>query len=208
MLCILDSLLDKGAIDPYDIASRFLKWFRSDGQGVGRHTYNVLQMPQYEMYPYKAAEFVWRLSKKNNAPNGALMRTCILGIWDWQNAVAVRSNTECVCRLTHFDPRCVGSCVIATHIIDGELLGTSTSEEAIIRIGTEYAPEIEEFVQLGFQPDLGKLHLDDHGTKGYTLRTLAAGLWATISERISVRHCRLSSRRAAIRIRTELSPEH
>lgn len=114
----------------------------------------------------------------------------------------------CVCRLTHFDPRCVGSCVIATHIIDGELLGTSTSEEAIIQIGTEYAPEIEEFVQLGFQPDLGKLHLDDHGTKGYTLRTLAAGLWATISERISVRHCRLSSRRAAIRIRTELSPEH
>lgn len=64
MLCILDSLLDKGAIDPYDIASRFLKWFRSDGQGVGRHTYNVLQMPQYELYPYKAAEFVWRLSKK------------------------------------------------------------------------------------------------------------------------------------------------
>lgn len=178
MLCILDSLLDKGAIDPYDIASRFLKWFHSGGQGVGRHTYNVLQMPQYEQYPYKAAEFVWRLSKKNNAPNGALMRTCILGIWDWQNAAAVRTNTECVCRLTHFDPRCVGSCVIATHIIDCELLGTPISEEAMIRIGTEYAPEIEEFVRLGFQSDLGKLHLDDRGTKGYTLRTLAAGLWA------------------------------
>ena len=135
-------------------------------------------MPQYELYPYKAAEFVWRLSKKNSAPNGALMRTCILGIWDWQNAAAVRSNTECVCRLTHADPRCVGSCVIATHIIDCELLGTPISEEAIIRIGTEYAPEIEKFVRLGFQPDLGKLHLDDRGTKGYTLRTLAAGLWA------------------------------
>lgn len=135
-------------------------------------------MPQYELYPYKAAEFVWRLSKKNSAPNGALMRTCILGIWDWQNAAAVRSNTECVCRLTHADPRCVGSCVIATHIIDCELLGTPISEEAIIRIGTEYAPEIEEFVRLGFQPDLGKLNLDDRTTKGYTLRTLAAGLWA------------------------------
>ena len=49
MLCIMDSLLDKGAVDPYDIASRFLKWFHSGGQGVGRHTYNVLQMPQYEL---------------------------------------------------------------------------------------------------------------------------------------------------------------
>jgi len=136
------------------------------------------------------------------------MRTCILGIWDWQNAAAVRSNTECVCRLTHADPRCVGSCVIATHIIACELLGATVSEEELVRIGAEYAPEIEEFVRLGFQPDLGKLNLDDRGTKGYTLRTLTAGLWATISERISVRHCRLSSRRAAIRIRTELSPEH
>ena len=62
------------------------------------------------------------------------MRTCILGIWDWQNAAAVRSNTECVCRLTHFDPRCVGSCVIATHIIDCELLGTPLSEEEVARL--------------------------------------------------------------------------
>lgn len=178
MLCILDSLLDKGAVDPYDITSRFLKWFRSDGQGVGRHTYNVLQMPQYEYHPHEAAELVWRFSRGKSAPNGALMRTCILGIWDWQNAAAVRSNTECVCRLTHADPRCVGSCVIATHIIACELLGATVSEEELVRIGAEYAPEIEEFVRLGFQPDLGKLNLDDRTTKGYTLRTLAAGLWA------------------------------
>lgn len=51
-------------------------------------------MPQYELYPYKAAEFVWRLSKKNSAPNGALMRTCILGIWDWQNAAGGDTDTN------------------------------------------------------------------------------------------------------------------
>lgn len=178
MLCILDSLLDKGAVDPYDIAARFLKWFRSGGQGIGRHTYNVLRMPQYERRPQEAAEFVWRFGREKSAPNGALMRTCVLGIWDYRNVAAVRANTECVCRLTHADPRCVGSCVIATHIIDCELLGAAVSEEEIVRIGADYAPEIEEFVRLGFQPDLGKLNLDDCATKGYTLRTLAAGLWA------------------------------
>lgn len=178
MLCILDSLLDKGAVDPHDIAARFLKWFRSGGQGLGRHTYNVLRMPQYAQHPHEAAEFVWRFSRGKSAPNGALMRTCVLGIWDRRNAAAVRTNTECVCRLTHADPRCIGSCVIATHIIACELLGATVSEEEILQIGAEYAPEIEVFVRLGFQPDLGKLNLDDRATKGYTLRTLSAGLWA------------------------------
>lgn len=177
MLCILDSLLDKGAVDPYDIATRFLKWFRSGGHGVGRHTYNVLRMPQYEQHPYEAAEFIWRFGRGKGAPNGALMRTCVLGIWDYRNEADVRANTEHVCRLTHADPRCVGSCVLATHIIACELLGKAVCEDELIQLGSEYAPEIEEFVRLGFQPDLGKLNLDDCATKGYTLRTLAAGLW-------------------------------
>lgn len=178
MLCILDSLLDKSMIDSHDIADRLLSWFRTGGQGVGRHTYNVLRMPQYALHPHEAAEFVWRFSRRKSAPNGALMRTCILGIWDWRNAAAVRTNTECICRLTHFDPRCVGSCVIATHIIGCELRGHPITEEEIVRLGAEYAPEIEAFVRLGFQPHLDKLHLDDCATKGYTLRTLSAGLWA------------------------------
>lgn len=178
MLCILDSLLEKGVVEPHDIAARFLKWFRSGGQGVGRHTYNVLRMPQYEQYPYKAAELVWRLSKGSSAPNGALMRTCILGIWDYRNVAHVHANAERVCRLTHADPRCVGSCVIASHIIACELQGTAVCEEEIVRLGAEYAPEVEEFVRLGFQPDLDKLSLDERVTHGYTLRTLSAGLWA------------------------------
>lgn len=178
MLCILDSLLDKGTVDPHDIAARFLRWFRLGGQGIGRHTYNVLRMPQYEQHPYEAAEFIWRFGREKSAPNGALMRTCVLGIWDYRNEADVRTNTERVCRLTHADPRCVGSCVLVTHIIACELFGKAVCEEELVRLGSEYAPEIEEFVRLGFQPDLSQLNLDDGASKGYTLRTLAAGLWA------------------------------
>lgn len=110
MLCILDSFLDRGAVDPYDIASPFLEWSRSDGQGVGRRTYNVLQMPQYKQYPYKAAEFIWHFGREKSAPNGMLMRTCVLGIWDYRNEVKVHTNTEYVCCLIYFAPRRGGSC--------------------------------------------------------------------------------------------------
>lgn len=178
MLCILDSLLERPAVDPNDIAARFVGWFRSDGRGIGRHTYNILRMPQYAQRPYEISEFFWKFSRCNSAPNGALMRTCITGIWDYRDKAAVYENTENICRLTHFDPRCVGSCVIAAHIIRCELLGLPVAESDLLVLGTKYAPEIEEFVRLGCQSEIEKLRLDDPDTRGYTLRTLAAGLWA------------------------------
>ncbi len=36
----------------------------------------------------------------------------------------------------------------------------TVSEKEILRIGAEYAPEIEEFIRLGFQPDIGKLNYE------------------------------------------------
>ena len=106
------------------------------------------------------------------------MRTCITGIRDYRDEAAVYENTENICRLTHFDPRCVGLCVIIAHIIRSELLGQTVTESDLLALGARYAPEIEEFVRLGFQPDIAELCLDDPDTRGYTLRTLAAGLWA------------------------------
>ena len=58
------------------------------------------------------------------------------------------------------------------------MLGQTVSESDLLAHGARYAPEIEEFVRLGFQPDIAELCLDDPDTRGYTLRTLAAGLWA------------------------------
>ena len=178
MLCILDSLLERRTVDPNDIAARFVRWFHHDGRGIGRHTYNILRMPQYAQRPYEISEFFWKFSRCNSAPNGALMRTCITGIWDYRDEAAVYENTEHICRLTHFDPRCVGLCVIIAHIIRSELLGQTVTESDLLALGARYAPEIEEFVRLGFQPDIAELCLDDPDTRGYTLRTLAAGLWA------------------------------
>ncbi len=178
MLCILDSLLENRQVVPNDIAERFVQWFRRDGRGIGRHTYDILRMPQYAQQPYEISEFFWKFSRCRSAANGALMRTCITGIWDYPNEAAVYANTERICRLTHFDPRCVGSCVIVAHIIRCELNGVPVSESDLLALGAKYAPEIEEFVQLGFQPDIAKLCLDNPDTRGYTLRTLSAGLWA------------------------------
>ncbi len=80
--------------------------------------------------------------------------------------------------MTHFDPRCVGSCAIVAHIIRSKLLGQTVAKSDLLALGARYAPEIKEFVLLGCQPKIEQLRQDDSDTCGYTLRTLAASLWA------------------------------
>ena len=45
------------------------------------------------------------------------MRTCILGCHDYQSIPKVIENTEKYARITHYDPRCVSSCVAITTAI-------------------------------------------------------------------------------------------
>lgn len=54
-------------------------------------------LSDYELNPERAAEIVWNLSKKNSAPNGGIMRTFVVGLWNKEICV----NAEKICKLTH-----------------------------------------------------------------------------------------------------------
>ena len=50
---------------------------------------------------------VWDSSQRNIAPNGAVMRTSILGIHEFMSLERVKENTVNVCKCSHADPRYV-----------------------------------------------------------------------------------------------------
>lgn len=82
--------------------------------GIGRHTYNILALSDYESNPEKAAEISWIFSNRKSAPNGGIMRTSVVGLWNED----VARNAERICKLTHMDSRCTGSCVIISELIN------------------------------------------------------------------------------------------
>jgi len=84
-LCILDSILENKEVVLSDIAKRFYAWFKGTPMGIGRTTYSVLSVPQYTLYPTKAAELVWKMKRGNVASNGSLMRNSIVGAWNFNN---------------------------------------------------------------------------------------------------------------------------
>ena len=51
--------------------------------GLGQLTYTVLGLYDYESDPEKAAEIVWdSMYGRNNAANGGVMRTSVVGLWN------------------------------------------------------------------------------------------------------------------------------
>lgn len=178
MLCILDSIIENKTINLTDIAKRFVSWKKVNGIGIGRHTLKVLSIGDYVENPFKASELVWNMSKKQSAANGAIMRTAIIGCWDYTDWEQVKSNTENICKLTHYDPRCVGSCVIITYIVHRCLTNQGILKSAILSIANEYDSRIAEYIELAYQDNIEALALDEQGKISYTLKTMSAALWA------------------------------
>lgn len=187
MLCILDSLLDRQQVDVFDMARGFHHWAITDGMGMGQTVYSVVHSPDFLQNPHVVAKRIWEASEKKAAANGGVMRTSVLGIWEYNSTAKVRRNAEQVCQITHYDPRCVGSCV-AVSLAIAAMLGGETNIPSLIESVAlavqEYHPSILEYFDFSANLSLEALDLDEGlnpgetGGTGYTLKTMAAGFWA------------------------------
>ena len=175
MLCIADAVIEDKGVNYLHIVKKFLDWLNGEPMGIGAHTYHVLTFPEYKDKPFEASKMVWKMSKYQSAANGGLMRTSIVGLFP----KAVEECAANICRLTHYDPRCVGSCVIVSKLIHALVYGQLLpSYSQMIAEGRILDDRIEEYIVLARQDDIDALELQEDNSMGYTLRTLAAGLWA------------------------------
>lgn len=181
MLCIFDSLLEKKEIDVINIASHLYQWFARGGIGIGKTVYSVLSSPGFLQNPHSVAKKVWEKSGQFRAPNGAVMRTSILGIWDFQSPECVRNNAEQVCKITHYDPRCISSCIAVCLAISLMLQGASDIQNLIQEVAREsiqYDPGIQVFFDIAMKGSLDALNLYEPDKIGYTYKPVGAGFWA------------------------------
>jgi ADP-ribosylglycohydrolase len=179
MLCIAKAIIKDKDIVPLNVAREFRLWLEDGPIGIGSNTYKVLSFSEYLVSPEEVSELVWKMSKYSNsereysAPNGGIMRTPIIGVWNSN----IRKNAESICKLTHYDPRCVGSCVIVSILVNHLINDSPMSVDEMIQIGNQYDARIQEYIELSLLPDITSLELDDPNSMGYTLKALAAGLW-------------------------------
>lgn len=184
MLCIADAIVtDGGKMDYLHIACNFKTWAEGKPMGIGRNTFKVLSIKDYLEDPMRAAQLIWLSTRGRSAANGALMRTSILGI-----VGDPIKDAENICKLTHADPRCVGSCVICSSAIHQLIYEDRYTPEieAICKMGDAYSKEIRNSLGYellsasnpSFRYDLSRLNLASQDDMGYTLKTLSVAMWA------------------------------
>ena len=175
MLCIANAIIEDKGINLHTIARNFKQWvYAPETRGVGQTTLKVLSIAEYVEKPHQVAELIWRMTRTKNAANGSVMRTAIIGL----KKENVAQTAEDVCKLTHFDPRCVGSCVIVSEIINHLIWhDEQLSYSQIMTIGNKYDKSIVEYIDKAYYNGIDSLELDEPSSIGYTLKALGSALW-------------------------------
>ena len=176
MLCIAKAVVKDKGVNFTSIARNFKDWAMGCPMGIGITTHKVLSFGDYVERPFDVSKTVWETGHCKGAANGGLMRTSVVGTFP----KAVEECAANICRLTHYDPRCVGSCVIISQLIHSLIhKGFGLSYHEISNIAARYDKRIGDFVNLAFSSsDIEDLDLQEDRSMGYTLRCMSAALWA------------------------------
>ena len=111
---------------------------------------------------------------RNNASNGGVMRTSVVGLWNED----VAGNAERICRLTHADPRCIGSSVVISELINSLVWhDVELFFGKLLQIGDKYDSRIKPYLETAKNGLLEDFELDDKLTMGYTLKTMGCAIW-------------------------------
>lgn len=188
-----------GVIDPAAFASSLKQWQHqgfpelgdTSGLGIGETVHGVLEHVAFDVAPAVAAEVIWREGGCAAAANGAVMRSAGAAIgYFWEEEVVAHNAAEGA-RTTHFDPRCVASCVAVAYLVSRTLQGVSLDDvdrregevgiayhRAVSFLQGQDSDELWKVMTVG--PDsLRCLQLGTGGI-GYTYKPVGAACWAFV----------------------------
>jgi ADP-ribosylglycohydrolase len=181
MLCIFDSLLALKRFDTLDIARRIYQWGADGAPDIGQTVHSVLTAPGFLENPHKVSQSYWESTGKNMAANGGVMRTSIIGVWEYHDLEKVAFHAQEACKITHHDPRCILSCQIISLLIARLLQGESDIPALLNELKESYAskdPRVLEYFNKALDKNIAPLELGESLSMGYTLKAMSAGIWA------------------------------
>ena len=182
---MLAEALIEGDLDPDDLGRRLVAWEESNGRGIGILTTAVVRRLQEGTPARDAARLEWEASGRNSAGNGAVMRCAPVALRWRHDAEKLVEQAKASALITHHDPRCVWSTVatvaaLAARLNDNDI---ELPELASALSGQGAPDEVCDYVERCAAAELSDLELDDPVARGYTLKTMGAGLWCLRQER-------------------------
>lgn len=176
ILEMAESIIECNAVDYLHFARRYKQWFDlQEADDLDAHMRLVLQQPDFESDPHNACRLVYEQQGLYEAPNEALGRAVLAGLWPKDIERHVTDN----CRLTHWDNRCIASgLIIAT--MANELLWhrREVGIDHLIGIASRLDKSVIPYLETAYEGTLDDFDLDDDETYWYVRKNMGVALWA------------------------------
>ena len=204
-ILLAEACAEFDALDPDDLMRRLWHWAEINGMGMGIQTGDVLERYAHLRDEpvggeggdaFAPARSVWEDSDRSAAGNGSVMRCGPVALRWLDDAPALARNSVVSAAVTHWDPRCIWSTLLADFAIAACLRGepieaddllnqasaalrAAGDEIALFELPEEPHPDVLNAVATALAPgaQVADLLLDSGGI-GYAPKALAATLWA------------------------------
>ena len=181
-LCIVESLLERNAVDGAHIASRYLAWYRSaDRRSPGTTTLEALGRLDHGI-PWNLAG----MRGNNAAGNGAAMRISPIGLWHACNVSGLLEDVEAATISTHNTDEAVRGAAAVAFAVARAAAGT-LDPGTIVRETCDFIGPCRSAVRLGEAEKLHRAGTDWRaalariGTGRYIVETVGAAFFCLLS---------------------------
>ncbi len=178
-LALAESLLAARPLDPDDLGSRFVAWYRTSPPDVGIHLSAVLGRIAAGQ-GWKAAAEAAQALKPGNAPNGSVMRCWPVALAWHDDLAANLADSALQSRVTHIHEECVAACQFVNACIHFLLHGSAPTESVQQAVDAVVipAPLRERIIAA---PGRRRDELENSGWVRHTVESAVWGLLTTRS---------------------------
>ena len=174
-LCLADSLIaTKGALDPVDLADRFVRWWKQGENSVTGRCFDIGNTTRAALASYRETGTPRGDDAPNSAGNGGIMRLAPAVLAAYREPARAITLARAQSEVTHAAPECLGAAELLAGVLISGIAGNgpeavhSHSAEAFV------SPKVRDIAHGGWR----RKSRDEIKSSGYVIDTLEAALWA------------------------------
>lgn len=176
VLEMAESIIECNKVDYRHFARRYKEWFdRQESDDLDAHMRLVLQDDTFVDDPHGACRRFYNKQGAYEAPNEALGRALLVGLWPGD----VERNAVDNCRLTHWDTRCHASCTIVATMANELLWHRREADyDHLTGIANRMDKTVTPYLEVAHDGDISDFELDDEDNYWYVRKNMGVALWA------------------------------
>ena len=176
-LALADSLLSTGRLDPADLMTRFVAWWRKGEYSCTGACFDIGVQTAAALRRFeRTGNPVQGTTREDDAGNGSLMRLSPAVIFGLGDPARVRQLAREQSRTTHAAPQCLDACSFLAEVVHEAILG----QPDVLR---PRDPQGHAAVQAIAAGSYRLKTRDEIRSGGYVVDTLEAALWCVVQTR-------------------------